>query len=226
MDDNGIQAILFDLDGTLVDTARDLASALNYLLVQEGQKPIALAKIRPYASCGTGALIKAGFNIDESDSRFCHLRQAIIDRYRAHIADESTLFEGIASLLDHLEAEGLPWGVVTNKPGFLTQPLMAQLELLNRAAVVVSGDTLQQRKPDPAPLLYACKQIARDPKTSIYIGDAERDINAGRAAGMYTIAAHYGYIGEDDRPAEWGAESDVTHASQLKPIIEQLMVHR
>lgn len=127
-------------------------------------------------------------------------------------------------MLEHLEEQGHPWGVVTNKPGFLTQPLMEQLGLINRAAVVVSGDTLKQSKPDPAPLLYACEQIGSDPQSSIYIGDAERDISAGRAAGMHTITAHYGYISENDSPASWGADNEVTHASQLKSLIEQLVL--
>lgn len=224
MGNNSDHAVLFDLDGTLVDTARDLANALNYLLEQEGEKPLSFEEIRPHASHGTVALIRVGFGIDDSDSRFQRFRQAIIDRYLAHIADESVLFEGMTSVLEYLEEQGHPWGVVTNKPGFLTQPLMEQLELINRAAVVVSGDTLKQSKPDPAPLLYACEQIGSDPRTSIYIGDAERDISAGRAAGMHTITAHYGYIGENDSPTSWGADNEVTHASQLKSLIEQLVM--
>lgn len=224
MGNNSDHAVLFDLDGTLVDTARDLANALNYLLEQEGEKTLSYEEIRPHASHGTVALIRIGFGIDDSDSRFQRFRQAIIDRYLAHIADESVLFEGMASVLEHLEEQGHPWGVVTNKPGFLTQPLMEQLELINRASVVVSGDTLKQSKPDPAPLLYACEQIGSDPQSSFYIGDAERDISAGRAAGMHTITAHYGYIGENDSPASWGADHEVTHASQLKLLIEQLVM--
>ena len=215
-------AVLFDLDGTLVDTAPDLANALNYLLEQEGEAPLPFATIRPHASHGTVALVKAGFGIDESDPRFQRFRQTILDRYLQHIAVDSALFEGMASVLEELEHNALPWGVVTNKPAFLTRPLLEQLNLWDRAAVVVSGDTLKQSKPDPAPLLYACEQIEILPESSFYIGDAERDIRAGRAAGMHTITAHYGYIGEHDAPASWGADSEVTHASQLAELIAKL----
>jgi len=216
-------AILFDLDGTLVDTARDLASALNYLLSQEGERQLPFEVIRPHASHGTMALIKVGFNIDESDPRFPRFRQEIIDHYLAHIADESVLFEGMASVLEQLEWSAQPWGVVTNKPAFLTQPLLEQLNLWDRASVVVSGDTLKQRKPDPAPLLYACEQVGSRPESSIYIGDAERDIAAGRAAGMHTITAHYGYIAEADDPASWGGDSEVEHPGQLTELITTIL---
>ncbi|HEA25787.1 MAG TPA: HAD family hydrolase [Ectothiorhodospiraceae bacterium] len=216
-------AILFDLDGTLVDTAQDLANALNYLLETEGERQLPFEQIRPHATHGTVALIKVGFDIDERDPRFQRFRQTILDRYLEHIADESVLFEGLEPLLEQLEHNGQPWGVVTNKPAFLTQPLLEQLNLWDRAAVVVSGDTLKQSKPDPAPLLYACEQIGSDPQASIYIGDAERDIRAGRAAGMHTITAHYGYIGQDEQPENWGADSEVTHASQLAPMIDKIL---
>ncbi|MCW8825790.1 MAG: phosphoglycolate phosphatase [Gammaproteobacteria bacterium] len=219
---NRARATLFDLDGTLVDTAPDLANALNYLLEQEGEPPLPFERIRPHASHGTVALIKVGFGIDENDPRFARFRQEIIDHYLQHIADESTLFEGMDTVLERLEQSGHPWGVVTNKPGFLTQPLMEQLNLWERAAVIVSGDTLRQRKPDPTPLLYACEQVGSHPGLSIYVGDAERDISAGRAAGMHTITAHYGYIGNDDDPTSWGGDSEVTHASQLIGIISNV----
>lgn len=223
MDSQNGHAVLFDLDGTLVDTAPDLANALNYLLETEGERPLPFEQIRPHATHGTVALIKVGFNIDEHDPRFENFRQIILDHYLTHIADESALFEGIEPLLEQLEHNRQPWGVVTNKPAFLTQPLLEQLNLWERAAVVVSGDTLKQSKPDPAPLLYACEQIGCSPQTSIYIGDAQRDISAGRAAGMHTITAHYGYIGVDDRPASWGADSEVSHASQLASIIDTII---
>jgi 2-phosphoglycolate phosphatase len=222
MGHNQRHGILFDLDGTLVDTAPDLANALNFLLQQEGEAPLPFAAIRPHASHGTVALIRAGFGIDESDPRFARFRQEIIDHYLAHISDESTLFEGMADVLEQLEHLSHPWGVVTNKPGFLTRPLLEQLNLWDRAAVVVSGDTLKQRKPDPTPLLYACEQMGSRPEESIYIGDAERDIVAGRAAGMHTITAHYGYIGEHDDPTTWMGDSEVSHPAQLLGIITQL----
>lgn len=225
MESHTRRAILFDLDGTLVDTAPDLANALNYLLETEGERPLPFEQIRPHATHGTVALIKIGFDIDDRDPRFQRFRQTILDRYLEHIADESVLFEGLEPLLEQLEHNGQPWGVVTNKPAFLTQPLLEQLNLWERAAVVVSGDTLKQSKPDPAPLLYACEQIDSDPLASIYIGDAERDITAGRAAGMHTITAHYGYIGDNDVPANWGADSEVTHASQLSELINKILAN-
>jgi len=225
MDNRKGDAVLFDLDGTLVDTAPDLANALNYLLEKEGERPLPFEQIRPHASHGTIALIKAGFGINDDDPRFPRFRQEIIDHYLQHITDESLLFEGIESLLDQLESNGQPWGVVTNKPAFLTRPLLEQLNLWERAAVVVSGDTLKESKPDPTPLLYACEKIGCNPQTSIYIGDAERDISAGRAAGMHTITAHYGYIGNDDTPTGWGADGEVTHADQLAPLINIFLKH-
>jgi phosphoglycolate phosphatase len=207
-----IRTVLFDLDGTLADTAPDLAYALNCVLEEQGCKPLPFETIRPVVSHGGIALIKLGFGIDEQAPEFQPLRRRLLDIYRNNIARETRLFEGMASLLETLEQRGLNWGVVTNKPGWLTEPLLEALELKSRAATIVSGDTLSERKPHPAPMLLACEQAGSDAAHCLYIGDAERDIEAGRNAGMRTLVALFGYIGEQDQPAHWQADGMVEHA--------------
>lgn len=210
-----IRTVLFDLDGTLADTAPDLAYVLNAVLQEQGREPLPYEAIRPVVSHGGIALIKHGFNIDESAPEFQHLRQRLLDIYRDNIARETRLFAGMAELLEQLEARGLNWGVVTNKPGWLTEPLLEQLGLRQRAATVVSGDTLAERKPHPAPMLLACKEAGSDATECLYVGDAERDIEAGRNAGMMTLIALFGYLGEHDQPESWQANGMVENAIQI-----------
>ncbi|MBF0470549.1 MAG: phosphoglycolate phosphatase [Gammaproteobacteria bacterium] len=210
-----LAALLFDLDGTLVDTAPDLAYALNTLLEEEGERPLPLSEIRPHVSHGTTALLRHGFGITPEEERFPHLRQRILDLYRDNISRQSTLFPGIEPLLTKMEAAQLPWGVVTNKPAFLTEPLLRALHLSPRMAAIVSGDTLPQAKPHPAPLLYACEKMGVSPVNTLYIGDAQRDIEAGKAAGMETIAAGWGYIEATTVIGEWGADTIVHSTSEL-----------
>lgn len=204
-----IKTVLFDLDGTLADTAPDLADALNHVLVRQGRQPLPFETIRPVVSHGGIALIRLGFAIEPEYPEFEGLRQQLLDYYLDNIAAKTTLFSGMHEALDHIEASGRNWGVVTNKPGWLTDPLMDALGLAARAACIVSGDTLPQRKPHPAPMLYACKLAGSQAQECLYIGDAERDIEAGRAAGMQTLVALFGYIGETDSPAAWGADAMV-----------------
>lgn len=209
---HAIKTVLFDLDGTLADTAPDLAYALNCVLEEQGREKLPYSTIRPVVSHGGIALIKLGFGIDENTEEFQPLRQRLLDIYRANIARETRLFEGMDTLLEMLEERGLNWGVVTNKPGWLTEPLLEALGVKARAAAIVSGDTLPERKPHPAPMLLACEQAGSDAAHCLYVGDAERDIEAGRNAGMRTLVALFGYIGEEDRPEAWEADGMVEHA--------------
>ncbi|MBD3669483.1 MAG: phosphoglycolate phosphatase [Gammaproteobacteria bacterium] len=202
-----IQTVLFDLDGTLADTAPDLAFALNEVRRRHGLDAMPFENIRPVVSHGGVALIRLGFAMEPEHPRFEPLRQELLDIYLDNIAVNTTLFNGMDMVLDTLEAEGKQWGVVTNKPGWLTEPLMRELGLTHRAAAIVSGDTLPQRKPHPAPIIHACEQIGCEIAQCLYVGDAERDVEAGHAAGMKTMVALFGYIGQTDQPQQWGADS-------------------
>lgn len=202
-----INTVLFDLDGTLADTAPDLAFALNRLLDEEGRAPLPFERIRPHVSHGGTALIRLGFAVGPEHADFPRLRLRFLDIYRDNIVYQTRLFPGVAELLEKIEDRGLRWGVVTNKPGWLTDPLMQALNLTTRAACIVSGDTTAKAKPHAEPMLYACA-VAGCPATScVYVGDAERDVEAGKKAGMRTLVALFGYIGADDPPEEWGADA-------------------
>ena len=189
-----INNILFDLDGTLADTAPDLAHALNQLLQEQGKPPLALETIRPSVSLGGIVMIRNFLGVDETDQDFSELRQRFLDIYSSNLADKTRLFPGMDQVLNSFESRNIPWGVVTNKPAWLTDPLMRALRLDNRASCIVSGDTVEHSKPHPAPMLHACQLAARDPVQTLYIGDAKPDIMAGHNAGMITLIAGYGYI--------------------------------
>jgi N-acetyl-D-muramate 6-phosphate phosphatase len=211
-----IKAVLFDLDGTFADTAPDLAAALNQVLHEEGKAPLDFEVIRPVVSHGGMALIKLGFKLPEQHPDFERLRQRLLSIYQNNISQLTTLFDGIDELLQSLENKNILWGIVTNKPGWLTDPLMAQLGLTQRASTIVSGDTTTQRKPHPEPLFYACQQINCQPAECLYIGDAERDIIAGNRAGMKTLTALFGYIEEHDTPEKWGAIAMIKHPKEIE----------
>ena len=217
-----VRTVLFDLDGTLADTAPDLANALNAVLVANGREPLPFETIRPAVSHGGMALIRLGFGLEPDHPEFEPLRRQLLDHYAAHIADETRLFPGMENVLDELEGSGHNWGVVTNKPGWLTEPLLDKLDLLPRAACVVSGDTLTQRKPDPEPIRHACRLAGSRETECVYVGDAERDILAGRQAGMPTLVARFGYIGPDDRPEHWGANGLLDHPEELLTWLDRL----
>lgn len=210
-----IQTILFDLDGTLLDTAPDLAQALNATLQANGRAALSFEQIRPAVSHGGSALIRLGFQLEPQHPQFEPLRAQLLDYYQAHIADETRLFPGMEKVLEYIEARGLSWGVVTNKPGWLTEPLLEALDLHRRAASVVCGDTLNERKPHPAPLLHACKLIGTAPGQCLYVGDAERDITAGHNAGMTTLVALFGYLMDSDRPEDWGANALIQQPADI-----------
>lgn len=211
-------AVLFDLDGTLVDTARDMVSVLMQQLRDEGRRPIEYALARSNVSNGSSGLINVAFP-DVSDSEHERLRSDYLDRYEESVCVESALFPGMADLLDTLQEATIPWGIVTNKPSRMTEPLLDALQLKSRAACAISGDTIPQRKPSPAPMLLASAQIGVSPDMTVYIGDALRDIDAGKAAGMRTIAAGYGYIPADDDPYAWGADVVIDDPLALAKIV-------
>lgn len=219
----GMDTVLLDLDGTLADTAPDLAHALNVLRKEQGRAPLPYELIRPVVSHGTSALVRLGFGDVGEDAALTALRQRLLDLYHRHLARGTRLFAGMEDLLAHIEQHGLKWGVVTNKPGFLTQPLMAALGLAARASCVVSGDSTAHCKPHPEPLLHACRLAGSAAARCVYVGDAERDIRAGRAAGMATLVATFGYLGQADQPETWGADGLVQHPAD---IVRWLDAHR
>jgi len=202
-----IRTVLFDLDGTLLDTAPDLAQALNIVLTENNKQPLPYETIRPVVSHGGIALIELGFGLEQSDPVFNPLRQRLLEAYRENISSLTRPFPGIPEVLEALEKRGISWGVVTNKPGWLTDPLMKDLGLYDRAVAIVSGDTLNERKPHPAPLLYACELAESEPGQCVYIGDAKRDIEAGLNAGMHTLVALFGYLQKHDAPRNWKADA-------------------
>ncbi len=204
-----VSCVLFDLDGTLLDTAPDMGRALNRLLIEQGRAALPADEIRPMVSHGSTGLLRLGFGIGPDAANFVPLRDRFLALYGEQLNRETRLFPGMDAVLEVLDARKLPWGVVTNKPAFLTMPLLTELALARRAACVVSGDTLIERKPHPAPLLYACSQVGVAPAECIYVGDAARDVTAGRRAGMTTVVARYGYIGAGERPGSWGANGQV-----------------
>jgi phosphoglycolate phosphatase len=210
-----IKAVLFDLDGTLLDTAPDLGFALNQLLIAHGRAALPHAIIRQTASHGARGLIKLGFDVSEGDAQFSGLIKNFLALYQQHLCDKTQLFSGMQWVLDYLTANHLPWGIVTNKPAYLTEPLLQRLNLLNKAACVISGDTLNKRKPDPEPLLHASDLLAIAPRHCVYIGDAERDIQAGNSADMHTLIARYGYIADTDLIADWNADGIIETAEEI-----------
>ncbi len=203
--DRAVRAVLFDLDGTLVDTAPDLGAAANHVRASLGMAPLPLADYRPVASAGARGLLGKALGISPEHPDFERHRRAFLDHYRAHIADASRPFDGIPGLLASIEAEGRRWGVMTNKPGWLTQPLLAALALDRRACCAVSADDVPRAKPAPDGLLRAAELAEVDVAACVYVGDDLRDIEAARAAGMRSVAVAWGYIGET--PIErWGAD--------------------
>jgi phosphoglycolate phosphatase len=197
-----LAAVLLDLDGTLLDTAPDLARALNTLRVEQQLSPLAFEHIRPQVSNGANAVVRVGFP-DADAPRFELLRARFLELYRAALVVDTRLFPGFDEVLSQLEAHHIPWGVVTNKPRWLTEPLLQQLGLFERAGCVLSGDSLPVCKPDPLPLLTAARRLAVAPERCLYLGDALRDMQAARAANMVALAARYGYIGPQENTADW-----------------------
>jgi phosphoglycolate phosphatase len=213
-------AVLFDLDGTLADTAPDLAAALDRTLTHFGREPAPYAAIRPVVSHGAMALVRTGFDMHPDHPGFAERRQFLLDDYAANLCVETRLFDGMAEVLGLLESRSIPWGIVTNKPAWLTDPLIEAMQLAPRPGCVVSGDTCPQRKPHPAPILHACELLDRDPATTWYVGDAGRDMQAGRAAGCTTVAALYGYLHPEDPPDTWDADLCIHHPADLLGLLD------
>lgn len=216
--------VFFDLDGTLVDTAYDLGRALNLLLAKHGKPGLSHEKIRPVASHGTAALLTLGFGVLPDAQKFEALKREYLALYAETLKEQPILLPEIEQLLDALEAKNMAWGVVTNKPRRFSLPLlqvaMTQIGCLyGRAACLVCADDVPQAKPAPDSLLLACQQTDADPKNCIYVGDAERDIVAGKAAGMKTAVALFGYLSEADRPDDWGADYQINRPLELLQFI-------
>jgi len=203
----GIRAVLFDLDGTLVDTAPDLGHALNLQRAHHGLPPLADDVIRPQASHGARGLLEVGFGLQPEAPSFARMREEFLQLYADNICRHSRPFPGILELLAELDARQLKWGVVTNKPACFTEPLMSILDLAERAACIVSGDTCPQPKPHPAPMFAAADLCGAAPGQCLYLGDAERDIQAARAAAMPALVAAWGYLDASDQPHTWGAHA-------------------
>jgi phosphoglycolate phosphatase len=212
------RAVLFDLDGTLVDTAPDMVRALTEMQVRYGVSPIDYETGRSQVSNGAIGLLRTGFP-DRAIEFGDPLHHEFLALYESDLARESALFPGLDRLLERLESAAIPWGIVTNKPQVLTEKLLDALDLRHRSAATVCGDTLTARKPDPAPLLHATSLAGLDPASTIYVGDALRDIQAGQNAGMATIAARYGYITADDDAARWNADTIAADTDELAQII-------
>lgn len=207
--------LLFDLDGTLLDTARDLGNALNYVLANNQLPICSYEQYRQVASHGTNGLLDLGFGDKLADYNVERLRSELLDYYYANICVDTVLFDGVHEVIEAMDAVSLPWGIVTNKPGWLTDALLPNFKSFANCKVVVSGDSIAQRKPDPAPLLLAAETIGTKPGDIWYIGDAERDIQAANAAEMTSVLADYGYIGDADKPEDWRADMSIEHASSL-----------
>lgn len=212
---NAIHAVLFDLDGTLCDTAHDLRTALNQVLLARGEPILSLAEVRPVAATGARGLIERAFGTDLPEPEYKALRQELLAAYLALQRIESVLYPGMDKVLDHLDAKGMPWGIVTNKITSLTWPTLDTLGLSKRAACVVCGDTLSVCKPDPQPILHACALLKVDPKQACYVGDHARDIQAGNAAGAHTITALYGDIMDLDAAKAWPSAAQIGHPEAL-----------
>ena len=212
-------AVLFDLDGTLLDTAPDFATVLNRLLDEEGRAPMAWERIRAAVSNGSRALIERAFGIELTHPEFARLRERLLQLYAANLCVDTTPFPGISELLAELGARDLRWGVVTNKPLWLAEPLLQRAALLPPLQVLVCPEHVQRTKPDPEPLLLACARIGCEPAQAIYIGDHRRDIEAGRSAGMRTIAAGWGYLEPGEMVQDWQADHTVDSVADVQRLI-------
>jgi phosphoglycolate phosphatase len=204
-----VRGVLFDLDGTLIDSAPDLGAAVNTMRVKRGLTAMSDSSLRPYASHGARGLVGAGFNVTPEQAEFGALRDEFLSCYATALCVRTVVFPDVPALLDALDAANLPWGIVTNKATRFTLPLLDALGLSLRPRCIVCGDTVARAKPHPDPLLAAAERLGVPPQDCVYVGDAERDVQAGIAAGMTTVVARYGYIAESERPDQWSANAVV-----------------
>jgi 2-phosphoglycolate phosphatase len=214
-----LRSVLFDLDGTLVDTAADLGFALNQQRLARGLSELSVDDIRSHASSGARGLLLKGFGLKPDDASYLQMRDEFLDLYEQNLCRSSSLFPGMGYLLDKIESRGLAWGIVTNKAERFTLPLLQALKLTHRTACIVCGDTTPYAKPHPAPLLEALQQIGSSAQDCVYVGDDERDVQAGHAAGMPVIVVLYGYLGNGRPPEEWGADSLVDSPRALGSLL-------
>ncbi len=213
------QAVLFDLDGTFADTAPDLGAALNAVLAQEGRAPVPFDVFRPHTSAGTRGMLGVGFGIKPDDPAYPPLAERFLAHYAANLCVHTCLFAGVEDMILGLEQRGIAWGIVTNKPARYTEPLLDAMGWSARAACRISGDSAPLPKPAPDPLWLACRQIACEPQRCLYVGDDLRDVQAGRAAGMVTVAVRWGYLGTGVPVEEWGADYIIDHPMELLALV-------
>lgn len=213
--------VLFDLDGTLLDSARDLHAAMNLLLLEKSEPLIAFDDFRPIVSKGSRAMLKQSF-LNASDAARELLIPEFLALYEQGLAQHSRIFDGINEVLGHIEQQGAVWGIVTNKPFYLAEPLVQKLGWMQRSKVLLGGDSLPKRKPEPDQLLHACRMLSIDPEKTVYIGDDQRDVQAANAANMRSVGALWGYRPHDDQPADWQADD---LAGQPLDLIEQRLMY-
>ncbi len=210
-----VKAVLFDLDGTLIDSAPDLGAAADKMRTDRGLPSLPDAAYRPMAGAGARGMLSVAFGLTPDSPEFESMREEFFLNYERCMTERTYVFEGVHDMLSQLENCGILWGVVTNKSKRFTEPLAAQMPLFANASVVISGDTTPHAKPHPEPLLEAARRLALEPAQCVYVGDDERDILAARAAGMYSVAASYGYLGVKSDTAEWGADAEIKSPAQL-----------
>ncbi|PJE43410.1 MAG: phosphoglycolate phosphatase [Pseudomonas sp.] len=218
-----LRAVLFDMDGTLLDSAPDFIAISQAMRAERGLPPIDDKLIRDQVSGGARAMVAANFAMDPEAAGFEVLRLEFLDRYQAHCAVLTRPFDGMDELLNDIEQAKLIWGVATNKPARYAEPIMQQLGLAQRSAVLVCPDHVSRSKPDPEMILLACAKMGVEPAATLFVGDDERDIEAGRAAGCKTAAVTYGYIHPQDNPRNWGADAVVDHPLELRTVLEQAL---
>lgn len=216
--------VLFDFDGTLADTAPDLAAAANRQRTRKGLSPLPLETLRPYASAGARGLLRAALDMTPEHPEYEAHRQQFLRDYEQAMTVHTRLFEGVTPLLERISAQGMSWGIVTNKVTYLTRPIVSALGLDRGCAVLVCGDTTEHAKPHPLPLLHAAREAGFETGRCIYVGDDLRDIQAARAAGMKSIAAAYGYCGPDHPVHTWQADCDAHSPQAVWPAIEKLLM--
>lgn len=214
-----VQAVLFDLDGTLIDSAPDLGAAVDKMRVARGMSSLPLAHYRPMAGAGARGMIGLAFGWTPDHPDYEQLKEEFFVNYESCMTERTFAFEGVAQLIQELVAMKMPWGVVTNKSKRFAEPLTQAMPLFASAAVVISGDTTPHAKPHPAPLLEAAKRLAVDPAACVYVGDDERDIVAGHAAQMKTVAATYGYLGAQADVLRWQAHAQIDSPEQLLKLL-------
>lgn len=210
-----VQLVLLDLDGTLADTAPDLAAAVNRMRIARGIEPLPIAELRPFVSHGARGMVGRAFNVTPDDAGYRELRQEFLREYEAALCVDSALFPGMNDTLLHLEGRGIKWGIVTNKLARFTLPLVDALQVSQRAACIVSGDTTPFSKPHPAPILHALSVTGADAAVTVYVGDDRRDIDSGKAAGTRTVVASYGYLGNEVPYQKWGADAVIDSPLEL-----------